>query len=815
MRPLKILLVLLAACLVSGTGMYYYFTRGLPPLDSLQDYNPNLVTKVYARDGQLIGEFYIERRVVVPIEKMPKHLINAFLAAEDSKFFEHEGISYSSIFRALYKNLLAGKVVQGGSTITQQVAKSFFLTPERKLSRKVREAVMAYRIEKNLNKDEILNLYLNQIYFGNGNYGVQTASEAYFGKDVDELDIAESALLAGLPKAPSKYSPFVNFELSKKRQEFIVSRMVEEKFITPEEAIKAVNKKLKVKPKTVDSLWVGPYFTEHVRRHIEEKYGTDILYKRGLQVHTTLDVTMQRAANEAVSAGLREYDKRRGYRGPASVLKTGEETDAFRAETDKKLSNQPLAAGGIYHGVITAVNAKNNSLNVDIGSVHGVISYQDLEWARLYNPTKNPDGGTRQEVKNIFHEGDVVEVAVKALPDKTPGTAALKLEQEPLAQASLLAMEPETGYIRAMVGGADYGKSQFNRSVQALRQPGSSFKPIIYTAALDHGYTPASIVIDSPIVFEEVKDEQKKVVEARPAPANGVQAPEEDQKWRPRNYDEQFKGPTTVREALAKSRNIITIKILKDIGVDNAIKYARSLGITSPLARDLSLALGSSAVTLTEMTTAFATFDNMGVKPEPMYITKIVDRDGTVLEENKPFATTVLTPQTAYIITNLLQGVVEHGTGMRAKALGRPAAGKTGTTNNLNDAWFLGYVPGLTAGAWLGYDDEKPLGRKETGGRTALPIWLKFMQKALVDTPVRSFPIPDGLEFTKIDPKNGLIAGPATENPVFEVFKTGTAPKEVSAGRIKRATDFFMMDSDSEQPAEKKPDPYNEDEPVD
>lgn len=817
---MKIVLVSLAVCLVSTIGLYFYFTRDLPPLDSLQDYNPNLVTKVWSNDGRLIGEFYIERRVVVPIDKMPKHLIKAFLAAEDSKFFEHEGISYSSIFRALYKNLLAGKVVQGGSTITQQVAKSFFLTPERKLSRKVREAVMAYRIEKNLNKDEILNLYLNQIYFGNGNYGIQTAADAYFGKDVEDLDIAESALLAGLPKAPSKYSPFANFPLSKRRQEFIIDRMVEEKFISREEGDRAIKEELVIRPGTPDSLWVGPYFTEHVRRYIEDKYGTDILYRRGLDVYTTLDVNMQRAANEAVTEGLREYDRRRGYRGPLETLKTPEEIEAFRAESDKSLSGHALTPGTAYRGVVTALDAKKSSLSVDIGSLHGSVESRDLEWTRLYNPTRDPDGGTRVELKKIFHPGDVVEVEVKDFPDKKSGVYPLKVVQEPAAQASLLAVEPETGYIRAMVGGADFGKSQFNRTVQALRQPGSSFKPIIYTAALDRDYTPATIVIDSPIVFEENNDEVR--APSKPIGADGGQSAEDEQKWRPRNYDEQFKGPTTVREALTKSRNIITIKILKDIGLDHAIKYARMLGVKSPLARDLSLALGSSAVTLQEMTTVFATFDNMGVRTEPMFITKITDRDGKVLEENKPFTTTVLSPQTAYLITSLLQGVVERGTGIRAKALGRPAAGKTGTTNNLNDAWFIGYVPGLTAGAWLGYDDEKPLGHKETGSRAALPIWLKFMQKSLSETPARGFTAPDGLEFTKIDPKNGLLAGPATEDPVFEVFKEGTAPKEVSTAKVKRTTDFFMMDSDSGAPEENAPvmqndmqNPEEEEEPLD
>ncbi|MBI1911599.1 MAG: PBP1A family penicillin-binding protein [Deltaproteobacteria bacterium] len=784
MRLLKLLLFATIALIITGFGTYFYFTRGLPSLETLQDYHPNLVTTVYSHDGRVIGEFYIERRIVVPLEKMPPHLVNAFLAAEDTKFFEHKGIDYTSIFRALLKNVMAGKVVQGGSTITQQLAKSI-LSSERKLSRKVREAILAFRIEKNLNKDEILHLYLNQIYFGNGAYGIQTAAETYFGKDVEELDLAECALLAGLPKAPSKYSPHANYDLAKKRQEFILGRMVEEKFITIEQAQAALNRKLRIRPKKSDSLGVAPYFTEEIRKYMEDKYGVDALYKDGLEIFTTLDVEMQKAANIAVMDGLRDHDKRRGFRGAIKTLASEETIDSFRAEIDKKLAVDPLEAGNIYEGIITAVNTKNMTLSVDIGSAHGIVAQSDMEWAKLYNPKGSPDGGKYEELSKLFRAGDVIQVMVKSVPASSSTLVPLRLEQEPLAQASLLAIEPETGGIKAMVGGSDFTKTQFNRATQALRQPGSSFKPIIYTAALDKNYTPASIVIDSPLVFDEIKDDQ----------------------WRPKNYDDQFYGPTTVREAIARSRNIITIKILQDIGIDHAITYAKALGINSPLARDLSLALGSSAVTLTEMTTAFSTLAAQGIKPEPYSITKIVDRTGAVLEENKPFTTTVISPQTAYIMTSLLQSVVEHGTAARARALGRPAAGKTGTTNNLNDAWFVGYVPGLTAGAWIGYDEEKPLGHGETGSQAALPIWLKFMQGAASQMPVRNFPIPDGLEFAKIDPETGLLANASTQDAIFEVFKAGTAPKEFAPVTGKtRSTDFFMIDTDSKPVKVKKPD---------
>lgn len=793
-----------AIALISlALGGYLYFTWGLPSLERIEDYHPHRVTKAYSHDGQLIGEFYTERRVVVGLERVPKHLINAFLAAEDSRFYEHEGVSYLAIFRAMYKNVMAGRVVQGGSTITQQVAKSFFLTPERKISRKIREAIMAYRIEKHLTKDEILHLYLNQIYLGNGVYGVQTASDAYFGKGVERLTLAEAAILASLPKAPSKYSPFVNPALARNRQVYVLSRMVEEGYIKQAEADKAVAEKIKLNTeRRTDALWVGPYFTEHVRRHIEEKYGEDTLYKGGLTVYTTLDVTAQRAANAATSEGLREYDKRHGFRGPVATLKTPEEIAAFKAEIDKRLTSLAMTEGDIFQVVVLSFNQKDSSLLVEAGSRKGVISKYDMDWARLYNPEAKPDAGKYVELKKLFKPGDVLEVRLKAaaprVMEQPTAPLQLQLEQEPALQAALVAMEPETGYVRAMTGGLDFSKSQFNRAVQALRQPGSAFKPIIYTAAIDKGYTPASVIMDSPLVFEQTKD----------APNNGnenEQEPEKEQ-WRPKNYDEHFTGPTTLREALAKSRNVVTIKILKDIGVGRAIDYARLLGINSPLAPDLSLALGSSVVTPLEMTTAFSTLANLGSRAVPVFITKITDASGNILEENGSTVTPAISPQTAYVMTSLLQGVIENGTGARAKALGRPAAGKTGTTNDLNDAWFVGYVPGLTAAAWVGYDDQRALGAHETGAIAALPIWLKFMKGALADAPVRNFQAPDGVEFVKIDPTTGTRPSDSTQNAIFEVFKTGTAPLTTATDKG-RAKDFSMMDTDSKTPDAKNAEP--------
>src|SRR3989338_4808549 len=703
-------------------------------------------------------------------------------------FYEHKGIDYWSILRAFYRNIEAGKIVQGGSTITQQVAKSFFLTPERSLSRKIKEALLANRIEKNLSKDDILYLYLNQIYLGNGAYGVQAASEIYFGKDVGNINLAEAALLAGLPKAPSKYSPYHYPDIARQRQEYVLRRMLEEGFIAREDEEKALIYSIKLKPKEIKSLWVGPYFTEHVRRYIDEKYGEDLLYRGVLQVYTTLNVEFQEAANEAVAFGLKEHDKRRGYRGPVKRLAKKDEMDAFLTEVITELNGKQLETGKIYEGLVTAVDTQGQYFLVNIGAHKARLAFEDAVWAKLYNPTDDPDGGKEQVLTRVIRIGDVIKVAVKSATNSE--LIPVTLEQEPLTQTSLIAVEPQTGYIRAMVGGADFTKTQFNRAVQAKRQPGSAFKPIIYAAALDKGYTAASVIIDSPIIFEETVK----------GPVTGIDMETE---WKPRNFDEKFYGATTFRQAITHSRNVVTIKILKDIGVSYAIEYTKRLGIQSPLNNDLSLALGSSSLSLLELTSAYSTFANMGKRAEPIFITKITDKAGNVLEETpSPILQDVLSPQTAFIMTNLLQGVIQDGTGQRAKALGRPAAGKTGTTNNLNDAWFIGFTPNILAGAWIGYDDERPLGHMETGARAALPIWLEFMQKAVAGTSIKSFSVPEAVVFAKIDMTTGKAVTLSTEKTIFEVFKEGTAPTDSAnaagdAGAVYGNTPaerFFEMD---------------------
>jgi len=748
------ILILITGSL-GAAGVYFYLSRNLPKIASLKDYRPPVITTVYSDDNRKIGEFFKERRIVIPLSQMPDILKKAFVAAEDSRFYTHQGIDILSIFRAFYKNIEAGTIVQGGSTITQQVTKSFFLTPERSYVRKIKEAILAYRIDKKFSKDEILFLYLNQIYLGHGAYGVEAASENYFGKSAKDLNLAECAILAGLPQAPSRYSPFKHPERAKQRQIYVLNRMVEDGFITNIQATEAVNKVLDIKPRKNLFIDEVPVYTEYIRRYISAKYGDDVLYNQGLSVYTSVNIETQKIARDEISKGLYALDKRQGYRGPLKHLQP-EEIESFSKEIQLELNNIHLEEGKIVKGVVIEVNDKNNTATVRMGDVLGVIGIGDMQWARKPNPEVAYYAAKVNKVGNVLKVGDVILVRLKG---KISGTDQwqLALEQDPKAQAALLCIESETGNVKAMVGGRDFRESQFNRAVQSRRQPGSAFKPVIYAAALDKGYTPATMIIDSPIVYEDT---------------------EHDFIWKPKNYKERFYGPTLFRDALAESRNVVTIKILQDIGIDYAIDYARKLGITSNLSRDLSLALGSSGVSLLELVKAYSVFDNLGYLVEPVFITKILDRDGNILEETNPTRKKVIEQNTAYVMTSLLEGVVKRGTGWRVTAMNRPVAGKTGTTNNLHDAWFMGYTPRYITGVWVGFDDESSLGRGETGSRAASPIWLGFMQRLLQDKPVRVFQVPEGVVFSKIDAKTGLLPIPESKKTIFECFKEGTVPTE-------------------------------------
>jgi len=634
-----ILLMVISALILTATGIIFYVFLGeTPSIATLKDYRPSIATRVYADTGELIDEFFLEDRKIIKIAEVPKIVIQAFIAAEDSRFFEHKGLDFASISRAFLKNVGAGRIVQGGSTITQQVAKSMYLSPERSYVRKIKEAILAYKIDRYLTKDEILNLYLNHIYLGHGTYGIESASQGYFGKSARYLTLPEAAVLAGLPKAPSAYSPFTHFDKARQRQTYVLERMYEDGYITKQDRDRALNTPLRlrsVKPKEK----VAPYFIEHVRRYIQEKYGSEVLYKEGLEVYTTLNIQMQKAANEAVERGLLELEERQKY------------------------------------------------------------------------------------------EKDVV-------------------------QGALLTMEVKTGAVKAMVGGRNFTKSEFNRATQSRRLPGSAFKPIIYTAAFDKGLTPVTKLVDAPIAFPD------------PSSPDGL--------WRPKNFDGKFNGPTTLRNAIVQSRNIMTIKTLNEIGIDYAVSYAINLGITSPLARNLSLALGTSGVTLQEMVRAYGVLANEGRRVTPFFITKIVDRTGQLFEENQPRIEQVIDPRIAFISTYVMQDVVQSGTGRRVKSIGRPVAGKTGTTNDVKDAWFLGYTPSYVTGVWVGFDQERTLGHQEVGGRAAAPIWLYCMSKVLANTPIETFPVPQGIVFVKVDPKTGNPS--SGKNAIYESFLEGTTP---------------------------------------
>ena len=763
-------LMFLGAC--ATAGVFFYLGRDLPKISSLKDYHPSVITTVLSDDNQKIAEFYKERRIVVPLKDIPKQLQQAFIAAEDARFYKHQGIDLISIMRAFFKNLEAGTIVQGGSTITQQVTKSFLLTPERSYKRKIKEAILAYRIDKIFSKEDILYLYLNQIYLGHGAYGVEAAAENYFGKSVNELNLAECAILAGLPQAPSRYSPFHYPEKAKQRQIYVLNRMVSEGYITDLQASEAINTELDIQPRRNWYLEKVPVYTEDIRRYVEKKYGEDALYTQGLKIYAAVNVGMQKAARTQIQEGLKALDRRQGYRGPLQQLKT-DEIESFSQQIEKEQALHPLAPGVVTKGVVIDIDDKAGKVTVRMGGQRGVIAIDDMRWARKPNPDVPYYQARLSRPSQALFLGDVIQVEAKEHDPKTD-LWKLSLDQTPAAQAALLCIEAGTGLVKVMIGGLDFTQSQFNRAIQSRRQPGSAFKPVIYAAALDKGYTPATVIIDSPIVL---KDE------------------EHDFTWKPKNYGKKFYGPTLLREALAKSRNVVTIKILQDIGIDYVIDYAQKLGIESPLHRDLSIALGSSGVSLLEIVQAYSIFANQGYLVQPAFITKIEDRNGNILEEMNPVRKKVIEESTAYIMTSLLEGVVKFGTARRIRALHRPVAGKTGTTNNLYDAWFVGYTPRYITGVWVGFDQERSLGAGETGSRAASPIWLGFMQEILKNEPVRIFQVPEGVVFAKIDADTGKLPIPESKHTVFECFKEGTVPTEYTAkpGAVTEPEQFFKQ----------------------
>jgi penicillin-binding protein 1A len=746
--------------IIAAILLYFYINEDLPKISKLSDYHPPIITTVYSDDNRKIGEFYKERRIVVPISRIPQILKEAFIAAEDSRFYSHPGIDVIGIFRALLKNIEAGSVVQGGSTITQQVTKSFLLTPERSYTRKLKEAILAYRISKAFSKDEILFLYLNQIYLGHGAYGIEAASENYFGKPVTDLNLAECALLAGLPQAPTKYSPFRYPDRAKQRQIYVLNRMAAEGYVTETQATAAIQQAMDIKPRKNWYIDEAPFYTEYIRRYVETKYGPDALYNNGLNIYAAVNIDLQKAAQEELGIGLGALDKRQGYRGPTKHLKP-DAIESFSTAIQEEIKDTPIKPGDILSGIVVSVNETEQSAGVRIGKSHGILRFADMKWAKKSNPNNTRQETGTKRAPAILAIGDVI--LVKVMDRAKDGEKwNLSLEQTPKVQGAILCLEVGTGQVKVMVGGRDFKDSQFNRAIQSRRQPGSSFKPIIYAAAIDKGYTPATVMIDSPIAFQD---------------------DEGDSVWKPQNYDRKFSGQILLRNALEKSVNVVTVKILQDIGTDYAIGYAKKLGITSTLEPNLSIALGSSGVSLLELVRAYSVFDNAGVLIQPIFVTRITDQSGRVLEDTVPEKIQAIDKSTAFIMTSLLESVVKNGTGRKARELNRPAAGKTGTTNNLNDAWFVGYTPEYIAGVWVGFDEEATLGKGETGGAAACPVWVGFMKRAIANKPVQVFPVPEGIVFAKVDAVTGRLAGPTTQNVLFECFKEGTLPTEVSSSK--------------------------------
>jgi len=668
------------------------------------------------------------------------------ITVEDARFYEHPGLDVWGILRAAWTNFKRGGKIEGASTITQQLARSLFLTPERTFQRKIRELFLAMKMEVILTKDQILEMYLNQIYFGHGSYGVGIASLTYFGKALSELQLPESAFLAGLLKAPNTYSPYKNYDLAKKRQEHVLGRMVQAGFLTKPLAREASETPLAFTRQAFER--IAPYFLEDVRQHLVNEYGEAMAYHGGLQASTTLNIQIQHLAEEALRKGLRELDKRQGWRGP---LRHEELPDTLPEDPPTTFP----AFGEIVEGLV--LNVSEEEVTVLAQDLVGTITLSDMLWAerRLSEGASVTEAEVTRVVsaRQLFEPGDVIEVSLLSTRNDT---IRFRLDQTPLVEGALIAIDPRTGAVRAMVGGYTFERSQFNRALLAFRQPGSAFKPIIYATAINQGLTPATLILDAPVVYEE-EDPGKT--------------------WKPENYEKRFFGPITLREALRQSRNAATVRLLEQIGISRVIDFSLSLGIQSPLSPDLSLALGSSSMTLQELTATYGVFANQGLALEPYTISLVKDQHDHILEHHVFEPRQVISKQTAYLITHMMMDVIQRGTGKRARSIGRPLAGKTGTTNNFRDAWFVGYAPNLSTGVWVGFDSVETLGKAESGAHAALPIWTDFMAKALKLRPVRTFSVPKGIQFVEIDHKTGTVVDEPSKGTSTEAFAAGTIPQ--------------------------------------
>ena len=774
---------------LAGAGAVPYVLRDaskdLPDYKQLATYEPPVMTRIHAADGSLLAEYAEERRLFVPVSQMPKRLIEAFISAEDKTFFTHSGLDWQGIAAAAYRYAqvkMTGKgQIVGASTITQQVAKNFLLTNERSLDRKLKEALLVQRIEQAFSKDQILELYLNEIFLGLNSYGVAAASLNYFGKSLDQLSLEEVAYLAALPKGPNNYHPFRQKDRAIERRNWVLLQMFENGYITEAEMKEAQAKPLEVNPRPFGAqLFAAESFAEEVRRELIGMYGKEKLEKGGLSVRTTLDPKLQLYARQALARGLIGLDRKRGFRGPVATRELGAEADWAMLMKDRKV---PADVAPWRLAVVLEVSETEAVVGLQPKTQPdgkmaperetGRITLDLLKWARAFvdGSKLGPEVKTATEV---LKPGDIVYVA----PSKDEGL--YHLMQMPDVDGALVAMDPHTGRVLALVGGFSYGRSQFNRAVQALRQPGSSFKPIVYAAALDNGYSPASVVLDAPVEFKM---------------ADGSM-------WKPKNYQNKFFGPSTLRRGIEQSRNVMTVRLADELGMTKIIDLSTRLGIYDKLPRQLAMALGAGETTLLRMVTAYAMIDNGGKKIEPTLIDRIQDRYGrTIFKHDKRDCAAcsaeawdpglpepelldvreqVMSPYTAYQITSMMEGVVDRGTGKKVKVVGKPVAGKTGTSNDERDAWFIGYTPDLVVGTYIGYDNPKPMGKGRTGGELAAPIVADFMKLALRDKPATPFRVPRAIELIPIDAKSGQRAIFGQDGVILEAFKPGDEPPDAT-----------------------------------
>src|SRR5438477_3362376 len=747
-------LFIMAALLGILSGVMFAFAGDLPQVSALDNYSPSTITRISASGGQVIGEFATQRRVVVGYDDINPLLRQAIIATEDAEFDRHFGVNIWRIFVAALTDILERRRAQGAGTLTQQLARNlkeqFGLTKEKSFERKVREAILAIQIEKRYTKKEIFTIYCNQMYLGHGAYGVEAASRLYFNKSNKQLTLEEAALVAGIFQTPERQSPFVDMKRATQRRNVVLQRMADEHYLTQQQADAAKQKPIVTRGAPTQPPGIAPYFVEEVRKHLEKQYGAKMLYENGLSVRTTLDAKLQELANRSLERGLRTYDKRHGWRRPTrNVIAERHTIEAFRDER----WNRSMAVGDVVPAVVVTA-PKSGAAQLRIGTYRADLERAGYAW-------------TRRTPVDLFKPGDLIEVAIAKI-DPVASAATVTLEQTPLAEGAMLAIDNHTGQIKAMVGGWSFSRSKFNRAVQAYRQLGSTFKPIVYTAAIDRGFTPTSTIVDAPVSY----------------PAGNGQI------YSPHNYDHKFLGPITLRYALEESRNIPAIRMMDTLGPKNVLDYAKRFGFEEDFPPYLPIALGAGDATLLDITSAYTTFPNQGVRMKPYFVLNVKDRDGNLLEENHADPTDVIRADTAYVMTNILRGVLTlRGTGARAAQLASqwPLAGKTGTVDDNTDAWFVGFDPDITVGVWLGFDDKrKSLGGAEQGALAALPIWMDFMKTYIEGRPDKDephdFEAPGNIVFLAVDKGNGAVLPNDTPGSINEAFIAGTQPG-ATAGR--------------------------------